>query len=69
MRITLLLIQLASVSNANIWDGFHETQDDQQNDQEKKKYDAKDGYGVDIVRIFFVYGGLSKDGSTLNVLD
>ena len=49
----LLFIQFIIVSNANFWDGLHETIGDRKNDQETGKaapYDATDGYGVDIVR-------------------
>ena len=54
---TLLLIGLTSVSKATFWDGIL-SNGDQQNDQERIKYDASDGYGVDIVRILFACGGL-----------
>ena len=50
------------MSNANFWDGFHETK---QSDQALTNFvsnNGTDGYGVDIVRLSFVYEGLFNEG-------
>ena len=62
MLLTILFIQLSVVSNANFWDGFHETK---QSDQALTNFvsnNGTDGYGVDIVRLSFVYEGLFNEG-------
>jgi hypothetical protein len=66
---TILLFVLSTVSKANFWDGFHEANGAQQNDQERKEYDESDGYGVDIVRTLLLPESFHKDISNWKIFN
>lgn len=50
--LAVVITQISNVVNANLWNGFHVDNDDENKDkdQHRKKYEETDGYGVDVVR-------------------